>query len=586
MKCFWCKQTVEGDAIAKYSCEHHQCYFCLRGELIKQQINKLLVGTETVESKCKCSKGKFEFPFISLKEINQCSYQKENDKCNEHKEEMYTSYCKGCKCLLCVECIKSHETTHEIISIEDYVNDVRNSLVNIKFKNFSVFSTQIEKFYTNFLDQINLIYNNDVHALDELQQKLNELREKIKNEKEQLIQREEIMFKLIRSFYSKAYDSLSLLQSNKVSSSLYYIAKQLSKIKFDISDFTIDKNDTVNPEIIKLNNEISNILSSKHLNAKIVYPYFGITKQFIKQSEFTPHSGYIETITYIPLTNQIATGSTDKCINIYSIPSYEIVQKLECHSAAINSIGFCEPYLISADRTGIIHIHTISPSSSSFSLFQSITDEIEEVNSIAVLHHSVGFIACSEDTTAKIWMFDQITNNFHPIQLLNGHEGGVTCAVEMDNNDIITGSSDFSVNIWRNVEDVEYHCTQAIGGFASGVNALCKYRNMFIVGFSDANITVFDIDKEGKYYELVILNEHRRMVNMMIGLKDDRFVSCSFDKKIVVWSFNQATKEFKRDQVLLEHKMSVTGVCETKEGKMISVGQDKKMIVWRRIKCA
>ena len=114
------------------------------------------------------------------------------------------------------------------------------------------------------------------------------------------------MFKLIRSFYSKAYDSLSLLQSNKVSSSLYYIAKQLSKIKFDISDFTIDKNDTVNPEIIKLNNEISNILSSKHLNAKIVYPYFGITKQFIKQSEFTPHSGYIETITYIPSTNQIA----------------------------------------------------------------------------------------------------------------------------------------------------------------------------------------------------------------------------------------------------------------------------------------
>ena len=95
-----------------------------------------------------------------------------------------------------------------------------------------------------------------------------------------------------------------------------------------------------------------------------------------------------------------------------------------------------------------------------------------------------------------------------------------------------------------------------------------------------------DINKEGKYYELVILNEHRRMVNMMIGLKDDRFVSCSFDKKIVVWSFNQATKEFKRDQVLLEHKMSVTGVCETKEGKMISVGQDKKMIVWRRIKCA
>ena len=72
---------------------------------------------------------------VSLKEINQCSYQKENDKCNEHKGEMYSSYCKGCKCLLCVECIKSHETTHEIISIEDYVNDVRNSLVNIKFKN-------------------------------------------------------------------------------------------------------------------------------------------------------------------------------------------------------------------------------------------------------------------------------------------------------------------------------------------------------------------------------------------------------------------------------------------------------------------
>lgn len=578
MKCYFCKRTISNNAFAKFSCEHRICSFCLIGDIIKQQINKITCDTNTIETKCKCNNGTFEFPFISLKEMNQSIYSNEELQCPVHNEKKMSYHCKSCKSMFCQDCASEHQK-HEIVVIEEYVEEVKKMLVNIKYKNYMSFSTNIEKFYTNFLDHVNIIYNNDIKGLDNLISLIENLKEKIKIEKDKLIQREDLLFKIIRNYYSQAYETLSQLHTSS-SNSNYYLAKQISKIKFDIDDFNIEKLDTIHPEIEKLNNEIQNVIATKHLNAKIVYPYFGIVKQFVKSIENTNHSQSIKSVIYLSDVNQIATGSNDKTIKIFSIPNYTLVSTITSHDQPINSITFCSPYLISTDKKGMILIHDAL---SSFNLVQTIDDEIEEINHLSNLKFVNGFISSSEDTTAKVWKREN--DSFVLYQLLNGHESGVTCSIEMDSGDIITGSNDMSVNVWKNADENGYECIQAIGGFNSGVTSLCKYKTFLIVALNDGTISVLENKGESRQFEeMCILSQHRKMINMVMPLKDDRFASCAFDKTIIIWSYNQMTKEFKADQEMKEHQLAVFGLAETKDGKLISVSADKKMIVWKRVK--
>jgi phospholipase A-2-activating protein len=56
----------------------------------------------------------------------------------------------------------------------------------------------------------------------------------------------------------------------------------------------------------------------------------------------------------------------------------------------------------------------------------------------------LGFASCSNDETVKLWSLDG-TN----LQVLKGHNGFVFSVMTLDSGEIVSGSDDCTVRVWR-----------------------------------------------------------------------------------------------------------------------------------------
>ena len=72
------------------------------------------------------------------------------------------------------------------------------------------------------------------------------------------------------------------------------------------------------------------------------------------------------------------------------------------------------------------------------------------------------------------------------------------------------------------------------------------------------------------------IKEHEDAVNHIIQLKDGRVVSCSADKKIIIWDL-----DFKSLYVFNEHTDSINKLTPLKEGGFASAGTDKLINIWK-----
>lgn len=599
--CFHCHQEIIDNNITSFNkCSHNICSSCLIADIIKQQLNSIsssLSQIETLSCNCKCAEGSIEFPFSELQNITLPKYKEMLNVCNIHKHDI-EFYCKKCKALHCKECFdESNKELHECININEFVGNVKTSYSdnNIKFQTYNDFETFIDSYYNKFKNEIEIAYDTNIKTCDTLIEQINTLKQKIYNDVQYQLHKQNILTSLIKKYYSNIYANLTKLNSCK-SNNDYFIAKQITKMTLNINEFLIEKNDMIFPELTRLTKEVNNIYDNKSLQVTLIYPYFGIIKQFTKLSQFTYHTKKVTGITLIPNTNQIATFSDDKTIKIFdSFSPYNMHSTLEGHTEPITALCAIthqgKQLLISASKDLSIKIWDISIDATTSSLtsqcVQTITEQIELTNHLsALLLPKEGFISSCDDNSVKIWTYNNVINEFEVTQLLDGHENGVTCAIELDNGDIISGSNDMCINVWRipeNGDGVYYECVQPIGGI-SEVMSLCGFKGKVVAGFKDATIKVFE-NVNGVYNEIAELsgdNGHKKVINMIIKLKDDRLASCSFDKYIKVWSYNEITKQFGCDQTIRGHMMAVYAITETKDGKMVSVSGDKNVIVWKR----
>jgi len=174
-------------------------------------------------------------------------------------------------------------------------------------------------------------------------------------------------------------------------------------------------------------------------------------------------------------------------------------------------------------------------------------------------------------------------------QVFSDHDNEVVEAIQIrNNNDIISGSKDMTIIIWKDLSNsLQYECNQIISA-GNEVEALCPYGNK---GFAFALNVSYDI----KIYELNLLNmkyenigilnpelSHDKVINQLILLKDNRIASCSYDSTVKIISYNSLTKELREDQILDEQNLSVNSLIETKNGKLITGGHGKHLIIYKR----
>lgn len=601
MNCYNCRRYSK-TSLYEYSCNHMSCYNCLIGSIISEQINKITFETNDISIDCKCMKGSVTIPFKQLKTAPLAIYENAKVKCAYHNLE-YQSYCRNCKELLCKLCYSTSHQEHDSILLSDFKIKLFSS-INPQYKTFDDFWKTIEKIQVRFLDKINTEKNNQINQLNSLIAQISKLKEKIKQQMELQINKEEIILHLIKNCYKNAYNDLEMLQTCENWTALdFYSIKALRKIKFNIDDLLIEKKEEIQPEVNIIDQHIQMIIDKKNINVKITYPYFGIVKEFYPLHILdNAHTQNINCVVEVN-NNMIATASNDSLIKLFakddSNKGYRLANTLSKHSGVIHSLIYFSNRneLISGGKDTYIRVWSLDPFA--MGCIQEISQHMEEITALTIVKKDM-FASGSEDATIRIWKKNDNANEYILNDLLDGHESGITSLVELDKGELLSGSNDMTVLVWKEMNNV-YNCSQIISGFTSFISSLCEYKGNILVGLADSSIKIYeyglielneeDKDKEkeieepNKGYKLIeTINIHRKMINFIIQLKDNRFASCSFDKTIKIFSYNQTTKEYKCDQTLTNHSLSVYGLCELNDGRLVSVSADKRIILWKRVK--
>ena len=586
MECFKCKLNyLKGDFI-KFSCGHSICHFCFSRIVLIHLVNNINENDNIINCKCETN-GIFKFPFSFLQNLNFNQNINANINCMNHSKNFFF-YCKNDKTLLCEDCINHGEhNSHEIININEKIQQYNNSFKNFKFKNFNEMNNYIINNYNQFENKIEKTYNDEISKIDELITILKKYKESILNQKYIQKYHEKVLFSLIQKYYSRSFEDYENMKNLTIPQS-FYLFKKYSKTQFNLDNFIIKHLEKIVPAIENTIEKINEIIKSCKLDISVFYPYMGIIKNYEKIDQIKNIHKYNTTcITHIKLTDQIATASTDKTINIFNqnLNSYCLFKKITAHLNAINSLCNINNFLISGGKDLSVKIWDIK---NDYNCIQIIDDFMDEINKLTSFNNgkNFGFITCGEETSIKLYTLNE-ENKFQINQFLDGHESGVNDIIVMNNNDLISGGNDTAILIWKDKGEVKenYILDQCIG-ISLKIGNLCKFNDKFLVGLErQFIIKLFGYDNAiEKYIVLGEINNnvHEKQINQIIMLKDSRIATCSFDKSIKIWRFNELTNEFRNDQILKEHNSIIYGITENKKGRLLSVGMDCSLVIWKK----
>ena len=598
MECSKCHFIYKKEDTKTFTCNHIICNFCFCDTIIKELINSIDDIDKIYSINCKCNKGNLSFNLEEIQKIVFPLNPEENIFCSTHKEELYTHYDKTIKKLLCKKCIENEEyNEHEKTKISELKLNIKERNADIKYKTYDEFKKYLTEYLNQFIKNCDEYYQEEIKKMEIFIEKIKNFEQNLKSQMESIIQKETILFNLIDKIYEKNYNNLKIFTEEKNIFG-YRFYKLLSKVKFDFGEFATEYEEEIIPEIENVLNEFDKNVINKKYKVNIKYPYFELIKQFSQINDIKQES-IISCVTENKNNNEIFIGFRDYSINVLRPKNigYEIEQTLKSHKGEITSLLYIDNYLISGSKDQTIKIWT-KDNENNYKVNQVIklNKEIKRLNKYINDNH-IGFLVTSEENNFRLYLKkeneeeNKETNEdiFKIEQVLSDHDNEVNEAIQIkSNNDIISGSKDMTIIIWKDFSNLlQYECNQIISA-GNEVTSLCPFGNK---GFAFAlngsyDIKIYDFNfSDGKYENIGQLSPdfcHSRVINQIILLKDNRLCSCSYDSTVKIISYNELTKEMREDQELDEQNLSVNAIIETGNGKLISGGHGKHLMIYKR----
>ncbi|KND02975.1 uncharacterized protein SPPG_08978 [Spizellomyces punctatus DAOM BR117] len=153
---------------------------------------------------------------------------------------------------------------------------------------------------------------------------------------------------------------------------------------------------------------------------------------------------------------------------------------------------------------------------------------------------------------------------------LIGHTDNVCALSTAPNGDIISGSWDFTAKVWRNWE-----CIFTVKHNQSVWAVLGLEDGGFLTGSADKTIKLW---RDGKCVHTYL--GHTDAVRGLAPLSDRRFVSCSNDGTLRIWSLDGECL-----QELTGHTSFVYTVAILPSGEIVSGGEDRSIRIWKGGEC-
>ena len=124
--------------------------------------------------------------------------------------------------------------------------------------------------------------------------------------------------------------------------------------------------------------------------------------------------------------------------------------------------------------------------------------------------------------------------NFTKLKVLNGHSSTVDSVIQLNDNEIATGSFDSTVKIWDLKEE---RVKLTLSGHTSAIYSLAKLNHQLIAsGSADQTIKIWDYaNSNGSLIQT--LTDHSSVVMSLVSLNDSFFLSGSlgFFATIKLW---------------------------------------------------
>lgn len=178
------------------------------------------------------------------------------------------------------------------------------------------------------------------------------------------------------------------------------------------------------------------------------------------------------------------------------------------------------------------------------------------------------------------YIFQEVSNEFMKTNTLIGHTKNVNKIIQLANGDLCTCSEDYSIRFWKESPEGDFDSTvlDKLIGRVKDIIQIDDGRILFSQ-FSKNTVRVLDdFESKGTYICNQEIVGHNDYITSIIQISNQRIVTASKDKKIMIWKMNNMS--FEQENVLDHYVSGVYSICYTNDNKLVSGGDQGEIIVW------
>ena len=319
-----------------------------------------------------------------------------------------------------------------------------------------------------------------------------------------------------------------------------------------------------NYEVEKSSNDIHQLLFS--LNTKIIIPEINYE---IEKTEYDIDK-IIKSIKNMNLNKRVKISLNQKFGN------FKIFQNIErAHNSDINCmIKLNGNIIVTGDLEGYIRLWKITVKG--LYNFQTEKAHKSQIQSMTKIYKNK-FASCSGlESLILIWEENIENDKYKIIQKINLENDKICTSLNTlnDKESLLLGLNDNRYYIYKKNNN-EYIENGEFGKHEGTINCIIQLKNERIVTASDDKSIIIWNKKKRECK----LTSHKDSVNIVIELNDNYICSGSSDKNIIIWKKNNSSK-FEKYFILEGHSDSVKCLISLKDKRIVSGSQDNVIKIW------
>ena len=553
-----------------FTCKHNICHKCFYKIIIRKHLSDLINGNE-IKINCICNQGFYKTKIKEilailtlLNENTEMSKKKnkKNEKCEIHNDNILNDFCLDCKEEICEECKNENHSNHNFINSKDFIKECKEKLNDLPNLNdlLDNYNEEIKNSYNNFLNKLDEQFNYLMKSIEDYKNYIKQ----ILNEKKDNLINPMKLFYLMYKYYNNEKKNIS----EDISQLLFLLN---TKIILPEINFNFPKIENDIQSLIKLVNNlnidkpIKLICKEKFLNCKILQNYENA------------HNSDISCLCVLS-NNKLISGDYDGNLKLwkFSINGFNPIQKGKFHNGRINHLIYINysKFASCSIKDNFILIWKENDKDERYQIIQKyIIGKDNWCLCLNILNDNLSLISSFNDN--NIHILKNENNEYKEFKNFIGHDRSINSIIQLKTNEIITGSDDQKIKVWKN-----FSISETLIGHKDYITIIIELNeNKICSASSDKKIIIWERkNKNSKFQFKFILEGHQESIRTLISLSDGRIISGSLDETIRIWILNN--EKYICNDVLTNNKKGVSCLAKINNEIFISGSWDKSIKVW------